>query len=70
MSLQSEGACLLSDAIRHLERRVTGREAALTAALLAGLGLYLCTAVDMYFTARYFHYPLVCGIPGEGGLEA
>lgn len=64
-SLQSEGACLLSDVTRHLAPRVTPREVALSGTFLAALGLYLCTAVDMYFTARYFHYPLVRGWRGD-----
>ncbi|GBF93091.1 hypothetical protein Rsub_05702 [Raphidocelis subcapitata] len=56
--LQSEAVCLVSDALRGLEARVTAREAGLTATFVAALFLYLCTAADMYFTARFYHYPL------------
>jgi hypothetical protein len=38
---------------------VSGRELALTALFVAATFLYLFTAADMYYTAKYFHFPLV-----------
>ncbi|KAF8067178.1 PNPLA1 [Scenedesmus sp. PABB004] len=64
--LHAEVICLLSDLAAAARRRAAapgagGRglhEAALVALLLASLFLYLFTAADMYFTAKYFHFPL------------
>jgi hypothetical protein len=38
---------------------VSWREAALTLLFVVALFLYLFTAADMYYTAKYFHFPLV-----------
>lgn len=39
--------------------QVSGRELALTALFVVATFLYLFTAADMYYTAKYFHFPLV-----------
>lgn len=57
VSLHVELVCVLSDAVRLWRRRHYGRQALLQVAMLAGLMLYLATAVDMYFTAKYYHTP-------------
>lgn len=72
--LHTEVVCLMSDMLRQ-ERRLTqppGRvqqesslplsEVALTLLLVLALFLYLFTAADMYFTAKYFHFPLVSAL--------
>eukprot|EP00775_Hariotina_reticulata_P004668 gene4668-4921_t len=73
--LHAELLCLASDMLRTVKdsfaaaavpgsRRlqqvqVSGRELALTALFVVATFLYLFTAADMYYTAKYFHFPLV-----------
>ncbi|WIA12665.1 hypothetical protein OEZ85_006311 [Tetradesmus obliquus] len=63
--LHAELVCLMSDMLRTIRSgsggssdAVSWREGALTLLFVAALFLYLFTAADMYYTAKYFHFPL------------
>lgn len=73
ISLHTEVVCLMSDLLRveHALADEPGgnrqqqqdslplSEVFLTLLLVLALFLYLFTAADMYFTAKYYHFPLV-----------
>jgi hypothetical protein len=69
ISLHTEVVCLMADLLR-VEHRIADQpaqqqdsltlsEVLLTLLLVLALFLYLFTAADMYFTAKYYHFPLV-----------
>lgn len=85
ISLHTEVVCLMSDLLRveHALAHESGgnkqqqqdslplSEVFLTLLLVLALFLYLFTAADMYFTAKYYHFPLVSMQPGfPGGVLA
>eukprot|EP00879_Flechtneria_rotunda_P003253 GHRR01003477.1.p1 GENE.GHRR01003477.1~~GHRR01003477.1.p1 ORF type:complete len:322 (+),score=96.24 GHRR01003477.1:1150-2115(+) len=67
-SLHAEIICILSDISRCVKTaaaprglasdQVSWRELALTALFMVALFLYLFTAADMFYTAKYYHFPL------------
>jgi hypothetical protein len=68
ISLHAELLCLMSDMLRTIRGSdsssdaVSWREGALTLLFVVALFLYLFTAADMYYTAKYFHFPLVSAV--------
>ncbi|KAF6255374.1 hypothetical protein COO60DRAFT_1702850 [Scenedesmus sp. NREL 46B-D3] len=64
ISLHTELLCLMSDMLRAIRSRdssnkaVLWHEVALALLFVVALSLYLFTAADMYYTAKYFHFPL------------
>jgi hypothetical protein len=66
ISLHAELVSLMSDMLRAIRSSsgdaVSWREAALTLLFVVALFLYLFTAADMYYTAKYFHFPLVSSL--------
>jgi high-affinity K+ transport system ATPase subunit B len=56
--LHTEAICIMSDILQGMRREVSGQEVALTFAFVVAIFLYLFTAADMYFTAKYFHFQL------------
>jgi hypothetical protein len=70
-SLHAELVCLMSDMLRTIrssdssgssDDAVSWREGALMLLFVVALFLYLFTAADMYYTAKYFHFPLVSAV--------
>lgn len=66
ISLHAEMICLMSDMMRAIKGAgqagpgaVAWREVVLTLLFVVALFLYLFTAADMYYTAKYFHFPMV-----------
>lgn len=57
--LHVELVCVLSDMLRTLSSPAVAaaRQVAMSAVLLGTAALYLCTAADMYYTAKHFHTP-------------
>lgn len=74
ISLHTEVVCLMSDLLRQ-EYKLAGQpgkesslpvfEVLLALLLILALFLYLFTAADMYFTAKYYHFPLVSVLLGN-----
>lgn len=72
ISLHTEVVCLMSDLLRVEYRLADGSqdkqdswalsEVLLALLLVLALFLYLFTAADMYFTAKYYHFPLVSSL--------
>jgi hypothetical protein len=73
ISLHTEVVCLMSDLLRVEYRMADGgaqdgqdswalSEVFLALLLVLALFLYLFTAADMYFTAKYYHFPLVSSL--------
>jgi len=56
--LHTEAICLMSDMLRGLRGDLTWQEVALTFTFVVTIFLYLFTAADMFFTAKYFHFQL------------
>lgn len=66
--LHTEIVCLMSDTMRAQERfmdrekkseKISPSQVALGVLLAMAVLLYLFTAADMYYTAKYYHFPLV-----------
>lgn len=55
--LQAEFMFLLSDIIRTMKAEISVREVGLTLTFIIALFLYLFTAADMFYTAKYYHHP-------------